>query len=145
MTSQLEAMQAALAAEHAAIWAYGVIGTYAAATRRPAVSAAEQTHRVRRDQLETLIVAGSAIPNPGLAAYQLPSPVTDPTSAIVVAGQIEEGLTAVWRFALGNCDTSTTRVFALNALIDSSVQSLAWRQVIEGNAALLHPFPGQSA
>lgn len=145
MTNQLEAMQTALAAEQAAIWAYGVIGTYAAMTRRSAVSAIEQTHRVRRDQLETLIVAASAIPNPGIAAYQLPSPVTDPTSAIVVAGHIEEGLTAVWRFALGNCDTAPTRTFALNALIDSSVQSLAWRQAILGDAAQLYPFPGQSA
>lgn len=145
MTNQLEAMQTALAAEQAAIWAYGVIGTYAAMTRRSAVSAIEQTHRVRRDQLETLIVAASAIPNPSLTAYQLPSPVTDPTSAIVVAGHIEEGLTVVWRFALGNCDTATTRTFALTALIDSSVQSLAWRQVIMGDAAQLYPFPGQSA
>lgn len=144
MTNQLEAMQTALAAEQAAIWAYGVVGTYAALTRRAAVAAIEQAHRARRDQLESLIVAASAIPNPGLAAYQLPSPITDPTSAISVAGQIEERLSAVWRFTLGNCDTSTTRTFALSALIESSIQSLTWRQVTSGNAAALNPFPGQS-
>lgn len=143
MSNELDALQTALGAEHAAIWVYGVIGTHAAQTRQPAVAAVEQIHRTRRDQLESLIVTASAVPSPGAAAYQLPAPITDPTSAITVAGQIEDQVAAVWRFALGDCSSTGARTFALTALIQTSIQSLTWRQAISGADTMLYPFPGQ--
>ncbi|MGV9632289.1 DUF4439 domain-containing protein, partial [Streptomyces sp. NPDC003487] len=47
----IEALQAALAAEHAAVYGYGVVGGRIGETRRAEARAAYAAHRARRDAL----------------------------------------------------------------------------------------------
>ncbi|HET6359230.1 DUF4439 domain-containing protein, partial [Streptomyces sp.] len=49
--STLDAIQAALAAEHAAVYGYGVVGGRIGEAREAEVRAAYAAHRARRDAL----------------------------------------------------------------------------------------------
>ncbi|MGW7362968.1 DUF4439 domain-containing protein, partial [Streptomyces sp. NPDC054841] len=53
--STLHAAQAALAAEHAALYGYGVVGGRAGESRRAEAMAAHAAHRARRDALERTV------------------------------------------------------------------------------------------
>jgi hypothetical protein len=47
--AELTALQAVLAAEHAAVYGYGVVGGHVGENRNPEARAAYDTHRARRD------------------------------------------------------------------------------------------------
>ena len=49
------ALREALAAEHAAVWGYGVVGAALAVEARPPATAAETAHRDVRDQVTALL------------------------------------------------------------------------------------------
>ena len=69
------ALQEVLAAEHAAVWGYGVVGDALPAGQRDAAQTDEAAHRDSRDVLAELLDARRADPVPAKAAYALPSPV----------------------------------------------------------------------
>lgn len=139
---QIEALQAALRAEHAIIWAYGDVGAHAAAQRQGQVAVVELRHRRRRDALQALLVAAGASPAPSEPAYQLPKPVTTPTEAIEVAGVLEDKVAAAWRYVLGRSTAIDVRTLAVSSLIDAATQALRWRQVVFGAQATSAAFPG---
>ncbi|PRZ43563.1 uncharacterized protein DUF4439 [Antricoccus suffuscus] len=139
---QVDALQAALRAEHAIIWAYGDIGAHAAVQRQDQVASVELRHRQRRDAIQTLLVAAGAVPDPSEPAYQLPKPVTNPTDAIEVAGMLEDKVAAAWRYVLGRSTDLDVRTLAVDSLIDAATQALRWRQVVSGTQATTQAFPG---
>ncbi|MZE51831.1 DUF4439 domain-containing protein, partial [Streptomyces sp. SID5770] len=53
--SALDATQAALAAEHAAVYGYGVVGGRIGAERRAEATAAYEAHRARREVLRRAV------------------------------------------------------------------------------------------
>lgn len=71
----LEALQATLADEHAALWTYGVLGARTSQSATPALydtlTLAYRRHRARRDQLRTLVVEAGGEPVAAAAAYGL--------------------------------------------------------------------------
>jgi hypothetical protein len=111
----------ALAAEHAAIYAYGPIGVRLTDAAASAARAAEAAHRTRRDALILKLAEGGTTPAPAAPAYTLPFPVTDRASALRLAVEIEERTAAVWRACLPGT-TGTDRAAALAALTDAAVQ-----------------------
>lgn len=73
--STLDALQAALAEEHATLWTYGVLGARTSQSASPAlydaVTAAYRRHRARRDQLRLLVRDAGGEPVAAAVAYEL--------------------------------------------------------------------------
>jgi hypothetical protein len=90
----VDAMQTALAAEHAAIWGYGVVGARVAADLRGQVREADSAHRARRDVTAATVRTLGGDPAPTHASYQLPFRVTDQPSALRLAVHLEQGVAA---------------------------------------------------
>lgn len=139
MTAQLAA---ALAAEHAAIYAYGLIGVRLDGAAAEQARSAEAAHRARRDQLVVLLTDRGASPPPPEPAYAVPFAVTDRASALRLAIEVEERAGAVWRAALA-ATTGTQRNQALAALTDTAVRATRWRR-IAGVTPVTVPFPGRT-
>jgi len=140
--TEVDALQDALAGEHAVIWGYGVVGAEAAEQHLPAVRVAEQAHRTRRDDTADLLRSMSAEPIEAEAYYELPFPVTDPASAVSLAVHLEQGAAAAWRFVLGQTEDAELRRTALVALTESALQAVQWR-LQAGIAPATVAFPGQ--
>lgn len=138
-----EALTAALAAEHAAIFGYGVVGAHLAGPAQAAARTAEAAHRDRRDEVSLRITASNATPAPAAIAYSLPFPVTDELSAMRLAVALEEGAAGAWREALAGT-AGDDRKFALEALIECAVQATRWRALAGINPVTL-PFPGATS
>jgi ferritin-like protein len=137
-----EQLAAALAAEEAAIYAYGVIGVRLTGKGdRTEARAAEQTHRTRRDALVSKLAQLKASTAPAPAAYELPFAVTDRAEALKLAIHVEDGVAAAWRAVLP-ATQATDRTDALAALTDSAVRATRWRRLAEVTPITL-PFPGR--
>lgn len=136
------ALQGALAAEHAVIWGYGVVGADVPEQTQPAVRAAEQVHRDRRDSTEQLLRDADATPVAAQPAYELPFPVTDTASALQLAITLETGAAAAWHYLLGQTEQARLRRIALSALTDCAVRAVQWR-VAGGLSPASVAFPGQ--
>jgi hypothetical protein len=97
--TELEALQAALAGEHAAVWARELAGGVLAATDPGAAEAARAAvaaHRARRDALAELLVRRGAEPVAARPAYGLPFPLADAAAAQRLAATVEDRLAAVY-------------------------------------------------
>jgi ferritin-like protein len=143
LTSSVEVFTAALSAEHACIFGYGVVGAHLDKAGQEAARQAETAHRNRRDALVIRIAAASASPPAAAAAYALPFPVTDRTSALRLAVAIEEGAGRAWRQVLP-VTSGEERRFALGALVDCAVRAARWR-IVAGISPAIVPFPGAPA
>jgi hypothetical protein len=135
------ALQAALAAEHAVIWGYAVVGAHAGDPLVTQIRAADDAHRTRRDATVTLIGTYGGDPVPTEASYALPFPVTDRRSALLLAVHLEDGAAAAWRYAVAATDDVDVRRTALLALTGSAVQATRWRLLLPVRPATV-AFPG---
>lgn len=135
-----DAFAAALAAEHMAIYGYGVLGARLDDAGKEVARIAEAAHRDRRDALIMRITAANATAAPAAPAYRLPDPVTDLTSALRLAIALEEGVALTWRQALA-ATTGEDRRMALDALMGCAIQATRWREVAGFTPATV-VFPG---
>ena len=136
-----EQLSAALAAEEAAIYAYGVLGVHLARGDVIEARRAEQAHRTRRDAAVSRLAALHASTAPPPAAYRLPFPVTDAASALKLAIHVEDGVAAAW-YAVLPASEGGDRTAALAALADAAVRATRWRRRA-GTSPLTRPFPGR--
>ncbi len=141
MSTPVEVLQRALAAEHAAIWGYGVVGGLLPAGEQPLATAADTAHRARRDALTVALAARVPTPPPGAPSYELPFPVADAAAARRLAVHLEARVGAVWHAALGTVTELPDRTLALAALTDAAVRGLGWRLKVPGEPPTV-PFPG---
>jgi Domain of unknown function (DUF4439) len=132
---------AALAAEEAAIYAYGVVGVHLTGGGVDEARTAEAAHRTRRDVLVSRLAELKASTAPQPAAYQLPFPVSGPAEALKLAIHVEDGVAAAWRAVLP-ATQDADRGGALAALTDSAVRATRWRRRA-GVAPVTLPFPGK--
>jgi ferritin-like protein len=140
MSASGDALSTALAAENAAIYAYGIIGVHLSAdSEKTEGHAAETAHRQRRNYLVSKLEAPPATP----AGYDLPFPVTDRDSALKLAIHIEDGVAQAWYPVLPATE-GTDRATVLAALTDSAVQATRWRK-LAGTSPLTRPFPGRTS
>jgi hypothetical protein len=135
-----EALAAALAAEHAAIFAYGPIGVRLGGDLAETARLAEAAHRQRRDDLLVLLTARGLAPASGAAGYALPFAVDGEPAALELAVLVEERVAGVWRAALPRVGRND-RAMVLDALIDAAVSATLWRRAA-GIAPATVPFPG---
>jgi hypothetical protein len=137
-----EQLAGALAAEQAAIYAYGPIGVkLTAAGERGEARSAETAHRNRRDTLISELTQLKATLAPAPAAYELPFAVTDRASALKLAIQVEDGVAQAWRAVLPVSETAD-RGAALSALTDAAVRATRWRRLAEVSPVTM-AFPGK--
>jgi hypothetical protein len=136
--SETAALQTALAAEHAAVYVYGVLGGQTSQSAQPAlfsaVSDAYVTHRGRRDQLSAEISDLGADPVAAAAAYDVPDALDSPAAVARAARRLEDGCAAAYA-ALVASTTAHRRRWAVAALEDAAVRVLAFRGTPE-------TFPG---
>lgn len=138
----IAALQAALAAEHAALWAYGLVAAYDAADSST-ISGMLDAHQVVRDSAADMVVRGGGTPVGPEAAYTPPKPVTNPTSARALALIIEEDCAAAWRTVIGSTDDPVLRGLSLNILTDTAGRMVTWNKLAKAKKITI-AFPGQS-
>ncbi|MFF8368300.1 ferritin-like domain-containing protein [Streptomyces lydicus] len=125
-TAELTAVQAALAAEHAAVYGYGVVGGRISAARRKEALAAYDAHRARRDALHREVRDLGGTPQAAAAAYELPFPVPDAAAAVRLAAELEDRLAAVYA-DLVRAGSRVRRREAAGALREAAVRAVRWR------------------
>ncbi|MBA3488904.1 MAG: ferritin-like domain-containing protein [Longispora sp.] len=131
----------ALAAEHAAIYGYGVVGGRLTGSVLDASRQAEGTHRQRRDDLIIRLTGAGVTPPAAEPAYATPFIVTDQAGALRLAAVLEERTAQVWRSALP-VTTGDDRALALAALVDAARRCARWRGAA-GEELAVTPFPGK--
>lgn len=122
------AVQEALAAEHAAVWTYGLVSAFLQ-QQAAAVAEGANAHRARRDATERLLRDAGQQPKPPAPAYLPPEPVDSATSAIAALVVAENDACAAWRGVLERTDDAALRQTALDALTVSAVRATRWRKV----------------
>ncbi|WP_328536367.1 ferritin-like domain-containing protein [Streptomyces sp. NBC_00344] len=124
--SSLAAAQAALAAEHAAVYGYAVVGGRVADDRREEAHRAYDAHRAARDGLVRTVRDLGGKPVAGLAAYALPFPVEGHTDAVRLAADLEDRVADVYS-DLVRAARGPLRHEAALSLRESAVRAVRWR------------------
>lgn len=136
--AELDALQTALAAEHAAVYLYGALGGRTSQSATPdlfaAVAAAYAAHRARRDRLTATIVDLAAEPVAAEPAYRLPRLDTPPQVTRAALG-VERACAATYAYLVENT-TGEHRRSAIGALNEAAVRELVFRGTPE-------TFPGR--
>ncbi|WP_167003498.1 ferritin-like domain-containing protein [Mumia sp. ZJ430] len=125
-TDPTDAWQNALAGEHAAVYAYGLIAGRLAegsAVQRQAASAFA-LHRKRRDDVMARLVRDGQTPVEAQPAYETGA-VDNAAGARRVAQAVEAGLCRSWLVVVG-VTTGAARTYAATALTESATTLLAW-------------------
>lgn len=136
-----DALQDALAAEHAAVWGYGTVGSALTAGDRTYVVAAQEAHRDLRDRVSALLVAHGAQPVAAQPAYALPFPVLSTVDAAALSVALEQGTTAAWVWVLDQAAQRSTRELAVAAASEAEVRAVSWRGRA-GQVPLTRATPG---
>ncbi|MFF3848482.1 ferritin-like domain-containing protein [Streptomyces sp. NPDC002328] len=120
------ALQAALAAEHAAVYGYGVVGGRIGEARRAEARAAYDAHRARRDALAREVRDLGGEPVAASAAYALPFAVPDSAAAVRLAAELEERVAGVYS-DLVRAAGGARRREAAGVLREAAVRAVRWR------------------
>jgi hypothetical protein len=132
------ALQAALAAEHAAVYGYGVLGARLRGGQQQAARDIWDAHRARRDRLSALITAQSAKPVAAAPAYRLPIKPTTAADAAQLAAALEDHVLTAYLGLAGVADPKVRR-FAAQGMQEAINRSVRWRGSAPATA-----FPGLS-
>ncbi|WP_059011622.1 ferritin-like domain-containing protein [Streptomyces specialis] len=134
-TGELDATQAALAAEHAAVYGYGVVGARIGEERGGEATEAYDAHRARRDLLHRTVRDLGGTPVAAEPAYALPFDVGDGAGAVELAAELETRLAGAYADLVPVAEGERRREAAA-AMRDAVVRAARWR------GALPDPFPG---
>jgi hypothetical protein len=136
--SETAAVDAALAAEQAAIYGYGVAGAFLTDTDRSHALNDLEVHQVLRDRLTAILTASGQTPPAARPAYQLPFAVTNATTARQLAAALEEGCAgAAWDLVAASTTASVSRRDAISMLTEAAQRAARWgaRQALPGQPA----------
>lgn len=122
-----DALQDALAAEHAAVWVYGLVTAFLPATYQGSATDGATEHRTRRDACERMLASAGVTAKPAQPAYVPPKPVTDGKSAMAVVATAEADVATAWRGVIERTDDRGLRAFASLALTGSARRCTRWR------------------
>lgn len=126
----VNALQAALAGEHAVVWAYGVLGPRLNDNQQVTARAVLVEHGRSRDRLRTILVGAGAVPVAAEPAYDLPVDPVDAVRGLQLAALLEERLAAVYAdlvAATGVTGGPALRTLAVTALVDAARRTAGWR------------------
>jgi hypothetical protein len=129
----LDALQDTLAAEHAALWTYGVLGARTSQGATPVLydvlTAAYRRHRSRRDQLRLMVADAGGEPVAAAAAYELDGRLLRPDALESAALELEISGVATM-LALVARSSGAVRSWALT----EATWSAAWQLELGGAA-----------
>jgi hypothetical protein len=139
--TEAEVLVDLLTAEHAAVYAYGVLGARLDERTRTSALAAYDAHRSRRDDLLARLRA-LQLPAPGPApAYD--AVVPDRAAALALAVRVETELGVRWRDLVAATDDPGLRQLGVQGLQDSAVRASQWRKTA-GVTPVTPALPGQA-
>jgi hypothetical protein len=124
----VDALQAALAAEHAALYVYGALGARTSESGTPVlfgeISDGYATHRAWRDLLTRRLVDQGAAPTPAAATYELPAPTTTAAGVARAALVVERACAATYAYVVASTIAADRR-WAVGALTRTAVRETA--------------------
>jgi hypothetical protein len=132
----LAALQAALSAEHAAVYGYGVAGSRLRDDAQDLARTLWAAHRAKRDRLADLITARRADPVAATAAYRLPVQVTSPRTAGLLMAAMEDMLATAYLGLVGVGD-ARLRTLGAQSMQEAAMRACRWRAAPPRSA-----FPG---
>ncbi|HEY7044963.1 MAG TPA: ferritin-like domain-containing protein [Nocardioidaceae bacterium] len=136
----VDALQECLAAEHAAVYGYGVLGgvlagvTPVGSSEQQRAASAYVEHRRRRDELTSLITGRGSEPVAAEAAYDVPRQVQTVQDCRDLARLIEDRCAQTYADAVSRT-TDRDRELTAGALTACTLTAVGWGAPIE-------PFPG---
>jgi uncharacterized protein DUF4439 len=139
----IAALQAALAAEQAACYGYGVVGAYLSGGEAAKADADWIAHQQARDGLTATITAEGADPVPAAVAYRLPIPVHSAGQARALAVLLEERVAQAYIGLVGLSDL-TLRALGARQLRAAALRAAAWNHVTMAFPGLPDSSPGDS-
>jgi Domain of unknown function (DUF4439) len=123
----VRALQSALAAEHAAVYGYGVVGAYLTGGLQATATTDWVAHQVARDRLEAMLRSlGWSQPTAAAVAYQLPIPVRNVGAAVALAVVLEDR-TATAYLGLVALSNAAIREFGALQVQAAALRAAAWR------------------
>ncbi|MDN5918685.1 MAG: ferritin-like domain-containing protein [Pseudonocardia sp.] len=139
----VEALQRALASEHAALWAYSLTLAFIPPDWATRARADIEAHKTLRAQVtQTLSEDLGKRPVSAQPAYTPPQPVVDAASAGALLVVAETDTAAAWRSVLERSTVDQLRSAGLKAMIDSTGRVAFWRAVTD-RAPVIPVFPGR--
>ncbi len=139
--AELPALQATLAAEHAAVYVFGVLGGRAAvlgrSPLRPALATAYDAHLARRNRLRLMVTAAGGDPVAAEPAYDVPRDLTTPAQITAEALRVERACVSTYA-ALVAASAGADRAWAVATLSAGALSELTF-----GGPPL--PLPGLPA
>jgi Domain of unknown function (DUF4439) len=125
----VKALQKALAAEHAAVHLYGLLGAQSSKSKQPILferlESAYEDHRAARDRLTVLVSAKGADPVASKVDYVVPGPTSTAPQIEAVARTIERRVTRTYGELVGNT-SGVDRRWAITALDAAAVREVAF-------------------
>jgi hypothetical protein len=126
----LDALQTTLAAEHAAVHVYGVLGAQASRSATPALHAAVteayDAHRGRRDELTRFVLDEGGTPVASEPTYELPEPLGTAERVTTAARDLELACAETYAWLVANT-VGPRRRWAVQALTSTAVRVLTFR------------------
>ena len=139
----VEALQRALASEHAALWAYKMALAFVPAEWAERARADIVAHTTLRGQInETLSQVGER-PVSAQPAYEPPQPVVDAVSAGALLVSAETDVIAAWRSVTERSAQAALREAGLKAMTECTGRLAFWRDATERSPAV-PVFPGRA-
>jgi Domain of unknown function (DUF4439) len=137
VTGPVPALQAALAAEHAASYGYAVAGAHLTGRRQAVAGQYWTGHNQARDTLAAMISELGATPAAAQAFYLLPFRVHDAGTARALAAHLEDGVTRAY-LGIVAVDDARLRNFGALAMQGAAGRAAFWRGSTQA-------FPGLAA
>ncbi|HEY9566134.1 MAG TPA: ferritin-like domain-containing protein [Nocardioides sp.] len=123
MSAAVEGLQSTLAAEHAAVWLYGVLGGQTSSSAQPSLSKrigeTYVIHRSRRDQLVRWLRDADEVPVASEVAYELLNEASTPAEVSAIAIEVEHACTETYADLVGRA-VGAQRRWAITAMIDAA-------------------------
>ncbi len=123
---EVGALQAALAAEQAAIYGYGVVGSHLTGEPALAATADWTAHQVAADKLETELRARAATPAQSGVAYRLPHRVSTAAQAAALAVTLEDDVASAYLGLVGLTDLPL-RMLGARQVRTAALRAASWR------------------
>lgn len=123
--STTDALQRTLAAEHAAVWLYAVLGARTSALAEAALHA-ELTrgyalHRSRRDELTRVLRDLGQEPVAAASSYEVPARIRTPQQRRAAGIEIEDRCAATYAELVAH-SVGDQRAWAISALVEAAVR-----------------------
>jgi hypothetical protein len=129
VVTPVQALQKALAAEHAAVHLFGLLGAQSSKSRQPTLfrqlTATYEQHRAARDHLTVLISSTGADPVAAQVDYDVPGPTSTSGEIESVARTVERRVTKTYGELVANTSGADRR-WAITELDASAVRGLAF-------------------